>query len=217
MEVIPSVSFKNGRPVIVSNGSYEEYSSMDDRASIWGVLEGLEDYEKFYFLDIDGIERNKLQSDIIKKLSTRKEIWADVGSRGPENVTDAYIAGAHRVVVGTKTLPSWEVLESAVDLSDQIILGIDHKDRVISSAKEIEGKSVDSILQHGLELDIDTFVLSNFSKDSFDKDMLRYLPEGDYELYIGGGIEDTKESRYPDILDGLILGLEEAAEWIKTN
>lgn len=113
--MIPSLSFKSQNLVIVNQGSYERFSYNDMELDLWGAFKELESYDKVYFLDLDGIEFNKPQTEIIRKASTSKEVWADIGARNAEGITDAFIAGADKAVLSTKTLESFEEIERSIE------------------------------------------------------------------------------------------------------
>lgn len=218
MKVIPSLAVRHGSPVVAKDGEYEFYSQDDGGPeSVREVLEHLTGSDTLYLLDIDGIERNRLQNEVIRKLSALKNIWADVGARDVEDVTDAYIAGAHRTVISTKTMSSTELIEGAVKLSDRMILDISFKDGIISAAEDIEGTGINRLVEEALESGIGTFVLSDLSKRAFDWKTVEHLPREEYELYAAGSFDGIDERHIPDNVDGVIPGLEESIEWLQKS
>ena len=216
MEIIPSISFKNEEPVIVEGGDYEYYSKNGHVLSLNEILGELEDYERIYYLDIDGINKNKPQIDVIRELSLRKEIWGDTGARDENGITDAFVAGIHRAVLSTKTAYKWDAFKKASKMSDELIMGIDMEDNIISPSEEIRKWSLREIIRKGIELDIDTFVIADLSESGFERRTLDMLPEGSYRIFIGGAERDEiKNINHPNI-SGFILGLKEAIRY-KTN
>ncbi len=210
MEIIPSLSFKQGLPVVVENGMYGSLLESTGFNTINEMLEPLGDHEKLYLFDIDGIESNKIQSEVIRRLGARKELWADIGSRDLDTIIDAYVIGADRVVVSTKRMPSFQLLKDAVDMSDRIVFTIDHKNGIISPDKSIRSMKVYDVIEEAVDIGIDTVVLLDHSKEHFDLDIIS-SPEGDHSLFIGGrGLNEVNE--FPDIVKGLILSYQEVLE-----
>jgi len=216
MEIIPSISFKNEEPVIVEEGDYEYLKVDDDVLSLDEIMDELVDYEKLYYLDIDGINKNKPQIDVIRELSLRKELWGDTGARDENGITDAYIAGLTRAVLSTKTAYKWEAFEKAAKMSDELIMGIDIDDGIISPTEEIRNMSLREMIRKGLDINIDTFVIADLSEGKFDRNKLDMLPEGKYGVFVGGVSKDRiKDLDHPN-LSGFILGLKEAIQY-KSN
>lgn len=217
MKVIPSISFKSGKPVTVKDGQYVHYSKDGSKLNYSDLLSLLSDYDTIYLLDLNGIESRSLQSDVIRKVGARKEIWADVGARDMATITDGYIAGADKIVLSTKTTYSMDLIHEACKISDQMIFCIDYKDGIISPSDEIKQSNIRDLILEATGLGIKTIVIHDLSKTRFNRSLLDYLPEKDYEIFIGGNIDmDSVESYEPE-LDGVILGLEESIEWQTKN
>lgn len=216
MEIIPSISFKDEEPVIVESGKYEYYSKDGHVLSLNEILGELEDYEKIYYLDIDGINKNKPQIEVIRELSLRKEIWGDTGARDENGITDAFVAGLHRAVLSTKTAYRWKAFERAAKMSDELIMGIDIDDGIISPSEKIRRWSLREVIRKGIELDINTFVIADLSESGFERGTLDMLPEGDYHVFIGGADKDRIEDINHPNVSGFLLGLKEAIRY-KTN
>ncbi len=217
MEVIPAVSFLDKEPVVVAKEEYEVYYHEDDEWGLNDVLENLADFDRMYYLDLNGIHNNKPQLDLIRKVSRRKEVWADMGARDIETITDAYIGGADRAVISTKTMHDLELLEEGTELSDKMIFSLDYEEGIVSPSEEIEDMSLDELVEEGLSAGIDMMVISNLSKDTFDLDLLPELSKIDCSVYIGGGIEKERHDLYSEHVDGIILGLEEAIRYLEMN
>ncbi|MGM0406107.1 MAG: HisA/HisF-related TIM barrel protein [Thermoplasmatota archaeon] len=213
MKVIPSISFKGGKPVTVKNGHYEHYSKSGNNLDYNDVLSLLSDYDIIYLLDLNGIESRGLQSEVIRKVSTRREVWADVGARDTATITDGYIAGADRIVISTKTMYSIDLMNESSRISDKMIFCIDYKDGVISPSNEIKQTNIKELIVETVETGIDTIVIHDLSDKNFDTALLDYIPDKGHELYIGGKIDIDKIDLYEDKVDGVILGLEDSIKW----
>ncbi|MFP4050333.1 MAG: HisA/HisF-related TIM barrel protein [Thermoplasmata archaeon] len=213
MEIIPSISFKNEEPVIVKDGNYDYYSEDGQVLNLDEILTKLRDYDKIYYLDIDGINKNKPQIDVIRELSLRKELWGDTGARDENGITDAFVAGIHRAVLSTKTAYKWDVFEKSARMSDKLIMGIDIDESVVSPSEKIRKMSVREIVRDALDIGIDTFVIADLSESEFDRKTLDMLPEGDYQVYIGGISKERIVDMHHPNLSGFILGLKEAIQY----
>ncbi|MGM0510129.1 MAG: HisA/HisF-related TIM barrel protein [Thermoplasmatota archaeon] len=215
MNVIPSVTLKNGSPVVIEDGRYSRYSENGEHIDMWDLMGKLGDYNKVYLLDLNGIERNRPNFDIIQKVSARKDIWADLGARSAETITDTFIAGADRAVVSTRTMSSMDLLVDALELSRKIIFTIVVGEGVLSMSKEIKKGSVKGLVSEGVDHGVDKIVVIDLSQDGFKDDLIYDLPEEDYELYIGGIDKDPEY--YEDRVDGVMLGIKEAIGYQKKS
>ncbi len=210
MEIIPSISFRQEWPVVVSEGVYRPLVGTGAYDSVSEMIEYLKEHSKIYLLDIDAIESNRLQTEVIRRLGLWKEVWADIAPRDIATITDAYIAGADRVVVSTKRMPSMELLEDSVSMSDRMVFTIDYKNGIISPSEEVKSIGVRKLVNKALDIGLYTVVILNLSDNEFDLDLLRDLPEGDFSLYLGGNITEGVE--IPDNVKGLILGFQEVVK-----
>jgi len=211
--MIPSLSFKSQNLVIVKEGSYERFSYNDMELDLWGAFKELEGYKKIYFLDLDGIEFNKPQTDIIRKASATKEVWADIGARNAEGITDAFIAGADKAVLSTKTVSSFEEIERSIELSEDLILCVDYKGELISPSENIRKMGVRDLTTNCVERGIEKVVFNDLSNKPFDEKGLRKLPRNDYQLYIGGISLDRVDYVDHENLEDFILKFREAVKY----
>ncbi|MEF8832091.1 MAG: HisA/HisF-related TIM barrel protein [Candidatus Thermoplasmatota archaeon] len=211
--MIPSLSFKSQNLVIVNEGSYERFSYNDMELDLWGAFQELEGFDKIYFLDIDGIEYNRPQTDIIRKASTTKEVWADIGARTAEGITDAFIAGADKAVLSTKTVESFEEIERSIELSDDLILCLDYQEGLISPSNEIRDMGVGDLTTSCVKKGIEKVVFNDLSDKPFDEKGLRKMPRGDYQLYLGGISLDRVDYVDHGNLQDFILKFREAVKY----
>lgn len=211
--MIPSLSLMDEKPVVVQDGEYEPYVYEGREQKLEGSLQKLGSYDRLYLLDLDGIEFNRPQTNALRKISTRKEVWADIGARDSKGITDAYIAGADRAVISTKTISSKECISNSIELSDELILSIEFKEEMISPSEEIRDMGMRGISEFCLEEGMDTIILVDLSDDRFEKKYLHRLPKGDYDLFVGGiSKNEIDHLKHPN-LSGFILGLEEAVKY----
>ncbi len=215
MEFIPALSLMKSKPVIVEDGEYRPYIKDGSELDLQDILNELTGYDALYFLDLDGIEFDRPQTEPIRKMSTRKKVWVDIGARNSKGITDAFIAGADRAVISTKTISSKEGIKNSIDLSDKLILSIDYKDKIISPSKEIRDMGVKGITQFCLDEGIDVIVFTDLSDNKFQRRYLQLLPSGDYDLFVGGISHKRADALSHPNLKGLILDLKEAIRYQK--
>ncbi len=91
----------------------------------WGdVVEGvdraLQAFGKVLVWDLGGIEQNRPDLRLVRHFEG-DSVWVDAGVRGAEGVIDVLIAGAERVVLGTKTMRGTEVIDEAKELTENLI------------------------------------------------------------------------------------------------
>ncbi len=216
MDMIPALSLMKSRPVIVKEGEYRPYIKENRKLGLQEVLDELKGYDRLYFLDLDGVELDKPQTEALRKVSTRKKIWADIGARDSKAITDAFIAGADKAVISTKTISSKDGVLNSIELSDKLILSIDYKDNIISPSKEIRDMGIKGVSEFGLDHGIDTLIFTDLSHDKFQRQYLQLLPTRDYDLFVGGiSSKRLDDLRHPNLKGG-ILDLKEAIKYQKS-
>lgn len=132
--VIPSVSVQRGRVVVVNKGRYEPLLDAEDRelSLVDFVKMYLAEYATVCIIDIDGIERARPQLGHISAVSREKNVWYDPGVRDVGDMSDAFMAGANRVILGTKTLASRDDLMECHEASSDYVLGLDWSGHILS-------------------------------------------------------------------------------------
>ncbi len=216
MNVMPSLSFKDNRLVVVNDGSYETVSHSGVEITLREAFEELSDYEKIYFLDLDGIKSNRPQTEVIRKASTMKRVWADIGARTAEGITDAFIAGADKAVLSTKTISSLNEVERSIELSDELVLCVDYDNGIVSPSERIRKMDVKDITDFCVGEGIDKVIFNDLSKDVFDEKGLRKMPSGNYDLYVGGIPVERIDYVQHENLKEFILTFREAIEFQKS-
>ena len=90
MEKIPLVYIKRGKAV-------EGKKRLD---AVEKLKELRKSYEMVYVLDLDGVNKNRPNLDLYRKLSAKPFLWIDSLPRHIEDVMDIVIVGAKRITVG---------------------------------------------------------------------------------------------------------------------
>jgi len=133
MRLIPALSVKNRRVVILNNGDYEPVEDEDGRPlPPWQLARELfKHWDCLYVVDIDGLASLDPQFDVIRDISDHGELWADTGIASAEMFMDAIIAGASRAVVSTKRMYSEDLLGEVLEVSEEVIFEVAYRDGVV--------------------------------------------------------------------------------------
>ncbi len=185
MEKMPALSVKDGKAVVIKN---EDYLPVGDPVKMMRNLKK-DGYEKFYILDIEGIERNRMQINLIERLPDEFNIWVDAGFRDVGGVEDALILGAKIAVIGTKSIRSLEEVKKAVELSENIAVSVDHFYGILKWG-DIPG-DFDSIAEPLRDWGVDRIVFSNLGGFVSWKDVIGRFR--DFELWLGGNLPEKME------------------------
>jgi uncharacterized protein related to proFAR isomerase len=192
---VPAVSILYGQPVIMKDKEYVTLKDKDGRETeITAVIDKLKGvYEKVLVTDLNGITRDRPQLEVLKGICSKMSLWVDAGSRYGEGAIDILITEADKVVLATKTLKKLEELENAMELTENIILGIDYDDGIVSPNREIREMTPLDLVREAEEIGIETFIftdMKNLSSDTpFALDVPRTLLSRDRKVYIHGRFE----------------------------
>ena len=216
--VIPSVSLMRGRVVVVNKGRYEPLTDADDKEiTLPSFVEMyLGEYKTICVMDIDGIERGQPQLGQIGLVSRDKNVWYDPGVRDAGDMADAFMAGAGRVIVGTKTLRSRDALVECHETSADFVLGLDFAGgRILSRDATISQTDPLLFLESMREAGVRRVLFTQLGRvrpearmdEAFVRDMVRHARR----LYLGGSGFDlaTAETiRGSDIgVRGVVVGV----------
>jgi phosphoribosylformimino-5-aminoimidazole carboxamide ribonucleotide (ProFAR) isomerase len=215
--VIPAVSLKKGRVVVVNQGVYEPITDIDDRdLTLYDFSEMfLEDFSTLLVLDIDGIERRRPQLPLVQTIAPLKNVWWDPGVRNLEDMMDAFTAGANRVVVGTKTIWNKEELLECQSFSRDYVLSLDWNDGIIARDASIsQADPVDFLYEmHGEG--IRRVLFSQFGRvragARIDMEFVREMSRSSRRLYMGGSgfsLSTADEVRRSNLgVRGVVVGV----------
>lgn len=111
MEIIPLIYVKNRKITIEKEGRV---------LSLNEVLEQSSKNKIIYFLDIDGIERDKPNLCSYQRISEHCDIWVDAGPRVLGDIVDYVMAGATRITI-RKNLFSIEEIPNIKEVTESMI------------------------------------------------------------------------------------------------
>lgn len=197
LETVPAVSLLYGQPVILKSKEYVTLKSKDgkemDITDLIDELKGL--YDKVLVTDLNGITRDRPQLEILKGICSKMSLWVDAGSRYGEGAIDILITEADKVVLATKTLRKLEELGNALELSENIILGIDYDDGIVSPNKDIRDMTPLTLVKEAEDIGIDTFIFTDMKNLSsgtrFTINEARTLLSPERLVYVHGRFESN--------------------------
>ncbi len=205
-ETIPAINLFKGIPVIKGTEGYEPLEDKEgNKMDIHELIEELKErFDRALITDINGINRDKPQLELCRDLSTKMRLWIDAGSRSRDGAIDVLVAGAERVVLGTKTLIDLEELEKALELSENVVLGIDYDDGIVSPKETIREMSplslAEEVKSYGVAEIIFTDLKHLSSETYFSVDIGKDLIKSDRKIYFHGRFDKGTE-----ILEGMNL------------
>lgn len=190
--IIPAVSLRNGRVVVVNKGRYEPLTDVDDRElSLYDFTAMfLEDFSTVLVLDIDGIERRRPQLSTVQTVAPVKNVWWDPGVRNLDDMMDAFTAGANRVVVGTKTIWNKRELMECQDFSADFVLGLDWHDGIISRDATISQEDPIDFLREMHDVGVRRVMFTQLGRvrtgSRIDTGFVKEMARATRRLYLGG-------------------------------
>ena len=213
-EIIPAVNLFKGMPMVKVNDGYEPLMDSDGgELNIKDLISQLKGrFEKLLFTDINGINRDKPQLNIIRSSSSEMELWVDAGSRYGDGVIDILVAGAHKVVLATKTLRNLDELDNAANLSENIILGIDYDEGIVSPKNDVQEMSPLNLTKIAKNAGLSEIIFTDLrhldSNTGFNEDVGNTLLDSDMDIYFHGRFEREMETYKRIGLAGVIIEVE---------
>jgi uncharacterized protein related to proFAR isomerase len=214
LEIIPAINLFKGVPVIKRTEVYESLQDKDrEDISLIDVIDELKErFDKLFITDINGIIRDKPQLELLKGISNKMELWVDAGTRSKDGVIDVLVAGAGKVVLSTKTLGNLKELEKAVELSENVILGIDYDNGIVSPKKELREMMPLYLLEEARSLGIEDLIFTDLkhlaSDTSFSIDIGRSLTNSNVDIFFHGRFSGGTEMLKKLNLAGAIIEVE---------
>lgn len=176
------------------------------------VEEFFKEFEIVYLVDVNGILYYKPQLSLIKKLASIGKIWIDNGARYSDDIIDPLISDVSKIVVGTKTLSNLDELNKAIELSEEVIFGIDYDNGIINHW-DIEINQ-NQLLDKITKMEIDTIIFYDWGikeeNKEINKSLIENLINNKFKTYIGGGIKEQDFEFLESFgIDGAIVNFRE--------
>jgi len=213
-ETIPAINLFKGIPVIKGTEGYEPLEDKDgNKMDIHELIDELKErFNRILITDINGINRDKPQLELSRELSTKMKLWIDAGSRTRDGAIDILVAGAERVVLGTKTLIDLGELEKALELSENVVLDIDYDDGIVSPRKTIREMSPLSLVEEVKRIGVEEIIFTDLkhlsSEAFFNIDVGKALLKSDMKIYFHGRFDKGIETFKGMNLAGVMMEVE---------
>ena len=215
--IIPAISVRKRRVVVVNNGRYEPLTDVEDRElTLYDfVAMFLDEFSTILVLDIDGIERRKPQLNQIQTVAPVKNVWWDPGVRSLEDMMDTFTAGANRVVVGTKSIWNLEELMACQEFSSDFVLGLDWADGILSHDANISQADPIDFLRDMHDEGVRRILFSQLGRvrsgSRIDTGFVREMTEVSRRLYLSGSgfsLETVREVERANMgIRGIVVGV----------
>lgn len=191
---IPAVSILKGVIVLARNDAYETLTIDDKVPNTLDFIELLtEHYETIYITDVNGLIEGKAQVKLIREVSEFCEVWLDAGVAEVENIYDLFVAGAHEVVLSSKTLGSIMELALAVELSENLIFELDYDNGVVSPNGQIRDMSPEKLGSELMDIGIERVIFADLARiaknKSLETSIIQSLINQGLKVYVGGGVK----------------------------
>lgn len=208
-ELIPSLAVMGITPVLVRDDRYFPITIGEQRPGAVSIARSLsERYQTIHYLDILGIRKGVVEWNLFQEVVDRSgDIWADVGVVYSDGLIDVIMAGARNAVITTKMIGSIEEIVSSFELTENLVLQVDHDGGIISKDRAIRGMTAGELVDEMASFGMDRFILDDIREgrkgvdEGLLKDIVDNLPENG-RLYLG--IDDLDE--LPGLFDTGVSG-----------
>jgi HisA/HisF family protein len=209
MRVVGVIDLKDGTAVHAVRGERERYRPVrsvvgGDDGDALALARGFRSVlglGELYVADLDAITGDGENRAVIEALAREARVMVDAGASEPGRARELLDLGAHRVVVGTETLPGPDALDALLEL-DRVVLSVDLRDgRLLSPDPQLEGlPALDAVKRLHREALRELIVLDLARVGSgagLDVGLIGELRATfpDLELLAGGGVRDAADLR----------------------
>ncbi|MCP8320986.1 MAG: HisA/HisF family protein [archaeon] len=210
MRIIPVIDIMGGVAVHAKGGQRDYYKPIKSQLcetsnpiDLALTLKSNFGFRELYIADLDSIMGRGDNMDTLRRIheSSGMEIMVDSGINDARKVRDILHAGIEKVVVGTETLTSFEVLKKILDFAghERIVVSIDLKNgKILSKCKEIVRLSPEALAKRLELMSIKELILLDLSRVGSEsgvnaKLIRRVLDSVDVPIITGGGIRNIDD------------------------
>ncbi len=197
-ELIPSLAVMVNTPVMVRDEKYSPIIIKDEKIDAVSLSKALsEEFGSVHYLDILGIRKGVVEWNLFQEIVERcDDLWADVGIIYSDGLIDVIMAGAKTAIITTKMIDSMHEIVSSFELTENLILQLDHDKRLVSKDQEVRTMGPVKLVEEMVSFGMNKFILDDIrpERKRTDPDLilevLSALPN-DGKLYVG--IEEIDE------------------------
>lgn len=208
LTIVPSIDLRGGRVVRLKQGDYAQQLNYDvDPVEVAASFESA-GARWIHIVDLDGAKDGKAaQTALIRQIIAARKLNVQVGGgvRGTEDVQRLLVAGARRVVVGTRALEDWAWFESLAHSSayaDRIVLALDAKEGMVATRAwtHTTGKRAVDVAREVSDWPLAGILFTDVSKDGMltgpNLETTRALAEaGKVRVIASGGVGNIEHIR----------------------
>ena len=134
MEIIPLIKLKK-RKILDYPKSY-----------LKDISKEIDENEKIYILDFDGIDMNKPNLCTVQRLSSSYELWIDFGPKNLGDIVDAIMTGATAITLRKLLWPDIELSDIKDITENKIFTNIDFEYKGRYDFKDIYKEQIDGFV-----------------------------------------------------------------------
>jgi uncharacterized protein related to proFAR isomerase len=212
--IIPSLAVMGKTPVWVREDKYNPIRFGKRTVSPESITMALsKKFDIIHYLDITGIRKGKVEWNTFQAVvDSSKEVWADVGITFADSVIDPLMSGAANGIITTKMIHSIEEIAAAYELTENILLQIDHDEGIVAKDPVIKEMDPGDLIREMSSFGMDSFIIDYIRSGrsspprSLTTKLLGALPSGG-RLFVGAG--ELSDLRTLDDLgvDGAIISV----------
>jgi phosphoribosylformimino-5-aminoimidazole carboxamide ribotide isomerase len=210
VRVIGVIDLKAGTAVHAVRGERERYrpvhsviaSADGDPLALTRAFRAELGLDELYVADLDAITGAGDNRETIAALALETRVMVDAGVSEPERARALLDAGAHRVIVGTETLPGPDALDRLLGEVPEIVLSVDLREGLmLSPDPQLAGRpareAIDRLHRPGLREAIVLDLARVGSGAGLDVELIADLHAAfpDLQLLAGGGVRDVGDLR----------------------
>ncbi|RLF69074.1 MAG: hypothetical protein DRN57_01980 [Thermoplasmata archaeon] len=213
-QVIPSLAVMGRSAVWVRNDRYDQVRIGGEKKTPSEIVSFLKDrFPVIHYIDIMGIRKGKVEWNTFRSAADLAgEIWADTGITFSDSIIDPLMAGAAFGIISTKMVQSIEEIAAAFELTENVILQIDHDRGIIAKDAVISRMTPSEMIREMGTFGLDTFIIDDIGNErgtpprEILSEMLRALPSKG-RLY--AGVDRPEDLKLIDEmgLDGGIISI----------
>lgn len=194
LRVIPSLALKGRMPFLVySREEAREGARQVSLADLEDVVEDLgERWGHVHVLDLDGLEKGRMNYDLIRTLSDAAPLWVEAGAFDRESVMDTMITGAEHVVLGTRFLQEMEGLPDILEITENILISVEWDGGILAPSERVSRMGISDLGRTLLETGVENVIFTDGERirgrtRSLNYVCIRDLVECGLHVYASGG------------------------------
>ncbi len=210
MRVIPVIDIMKGVAVHAKGGQRDKYqpikSQLCETSSPIDLALALRTnfgFRELYIADLDSIMGCGNNIDTLRRIyeSSSMKIMVDLGINDVKKVRELLQTGVEKVIVGTETLTSFQVLKSILNSAghERVMVSIDLKNgKILSKCKEIVRQSLEVLAKRLECMSVKELILLDLSRVGSESGVnieliRRVLDSVDIPIITGGGIRNIDD------------------------